>query len=341
MLLVTVIGVGVLAGGFLQKKGFSETQPAYAGDDLSALSQEADERSWRPAPADKVFTLTGEDPSKPFFGPLRAKMDARGHLFVVDYGDLRIKEFSPDGRFLRAYGNGKGQGPGEFTNLNDVAIGPEGIWVSDYSNGRISVFAPDGRMLRTLKTDPQPYKMALLPPAGFAVMQPPGAAELFGLFAADGTRRRTFGRFLADQAASSLVLDGWLEPDGRGGFVYAGLYASVLAGYDGQGKQRFLAETLDPIPLPKLIRNDQGAKWVDREAPPSTVSLSVDGGEIYVLRAIPKGLKRSGGLDVHDLADGSYLYSRKLPESCSWVVMAGGHMVTVTDTTVSKWKVGA
>ena len=341
LLLVTVIGVGVLVGGFLQKQSFSETQPAYAGKDLRARPQKTGERSWRPAPEAKVFTLTGENPSTPFFGPLRAKMDSRGHLFVIDYGDFRIKEFSPDGQFLRAYGSGKGQGPGEFTSLNDVAIGPDEIWVSDYSNGRISVFALDGRMARTVKTDPQPYRIAVLPPSGLAIMQPPGAAELFGLFTADGTRQRTFGRFLADQAASSLALDGWLEPDGRGGFVYAGLFASVLAGYDGQGHQRFVTEILDPIPLPKLIRNDKGAKWVDREAPPSTISLSVDGGEIYALRAIPKGLKRSGGLDVYDLSDGSYRYSRKLPESCSWVVMAGDHMITVTDTTVSKWKVGA
>jgi hypothetical protein len=45
--------------------------------------------------------------------PLDLKLDSQGNIYVMDWGDVEIKVFAPDGRMLRTIGK-KGQGPGEF-----------------------------------------------------------------------------------------------------------------------------------------------------------------------------------------------------------------------------------
>jgi hypothetical protein len=338
ILLASTVIVGAFAGGWLQSREFLQIHPAFAagGGDPALRAQAAGRRLWRASPHRRLFTLGADRPL--FFGPLRAKADDRGNLFVIDFGDFRIKQISPDGALVRTYGHGKGQGPGEFSTLNDVAVGEDGtVWVSDYSNGRITVFGGDGEIVRTLRPTPQPYRLVPFGDSSFATMLPPGSSQLFGLFDPAGRKRQEFGRFIEEQAVNSLVLDGWVEPDRSGGFVYAGLHASLLVGYGPQGRQRFATETIEPWPLPKLEENSQGVRWVDREAIPGTLSLSVADGKVYLLGYTTSGLKRMGSIDAYDLKDGSYLFSRRVPEPCSWVVVTRDAVFTVTETTVSKW----
>lgn len=339
LVFLTLVVGGVVLGSFIQGKEITELQPSLAASegDVVLRDQTAGKRIWKPQPTRRLFTLGGgEQPL--FYGPLRLKVDPAGHLFVIDYGDFQIKEVTEKGELVRTYGRGKGQGPGEFTTLNDVVVSDgKTVRVADYSNGRVTTFDREGQLVGTLRLNPQPYRMALFPDESFAMMQPPGSRELFGLFTRDGQLTKTFGRFLDDQAASSLVLDGWLESLPGGGFVYAGMHTSLLAAYDKEGRSRFAVRTIDPQPLPKIEKNSKGVKWVDREAIPVVLSLSVTGDSLHVLSSYPSGLKHIGTIDTYSLADGSYLYSRKVPENCQWVSVSGSHLYTVAETTVSQW----
>lgn len=342
LVLLTLVGGSVIVGTLLKQQREQEVTAAYAsgGEAGAARPQATRRRTWRRTPERRLFTLPPEGDR--LFGPLRAKVSADDHLFVADYGDFRIREYSPTGQPLRTYGNGRGQGPGELSTLNDVAVDANEVWVVDHSNGRITIFGrDDGALRRTLRLNPQPYKLALLGQRGFAMMLPPGSPDLFGLFTPAASIKKRFGHFLTNQAASSILLEGWLEPDRQGGFVFAGLHASLVAAYDGDGNPRFLVETIEPQPLPHLKRNERGVTWVDREARRSTLALSVTAGQAHLVTFFTQGLKRVGSVDTYSLVDGSYLFSRRVPESCSWVLITDRHMVTVTETTVSKWDLPA
>lgn len=339
LVFLSLIVGGVVLGSFIQGREIIRLQPALAasGGDVAIRGQAAGKRVWKPQPTRRLFTLGGGE--KPlFYGPLRLKVDPQGRLFVIDYGDFQIKEISEGGELVRTYGKGKGQGPGEVTTLNDVVVSDgQTVRVADYSNGRVTTFDRQGQLLGTLRLNPQPYRMALFPDQSFAMMQPPGSRELFGLFTRDGRLKKTFGRFLEDQAASSLVLDGWLESLPAGGFVYAGMHTSFLAAYDTEGRSLFAVRTIDPQPLPKIEKSSKGVKWVDREAVPVALSLSVAGDALHVLSSFPSGLKHIGAIDTYSAADGSYLYSRKVPENCQWVSVSGSYLYTVSETSVSQW----
>ncbi len=92
--------------------------------------------------------------------------DAQGNFYIAEFGDNdRIWKFSPDGRYLKHWGN-HGSKPGEFSRPRALALGPsvafrsvkerpfaernatEVLYVADAGNHRIQVFDLEGRLLR-------------------------------------------------------------------------------------------------------------------------------------------------------------------------------------------------
>lgn len=118
--------------------------PALAGD--APLVRHA--YSFSPA-----FTLGGPDAGEDAFfyekyGPVEVSADAKGHIHVLDNGNVRVQVFSPAGELLRSHG-AEGDGPGEFRIPSRLAVNGAGDFaVFDLGAARISVFAADGTLLR-------------------------------------------------------------------------------------------------------------------------------------------------------------------------------------------------
>lgn len=82
-------------------------------------------------------------------GPQATAADTDGNVWVSDYANNRIEEFSAAGNFLRSCGS-TGSGSGQFSGPTGIAVNPvvtgnRGgyIYVSDSGNGRIEVFSPE------------------------------------------------------------------------------------------------------------------------------------------------------------------------------------------------------
>jgi hypothetical protein len=336
-LLGTAVLVGVGAG-VLSSFSTSAIQAEFTDAFRQGLLQQGQKaRVWRPSPKRKLLTI-GSGPGYQLFGPLHLKVDASEALYVLDVGDVKIKKFAPDGRFLVSYGKGRGQGPGEFASLTDFTIGEQGqVWATDLSNGRLTVFAPDGEVMRTLKLEQPPYRMSYGKDHLFVMLTPTGS-RLFGDYSPDGHLRRTFGTFLANQGRNAMVLDGWVTPADDGGFIYAGYYDGLIAAYDNGGNPRFLAESLDRPPLPKIVHDGQRA-WVDRDAPMTIYGLSSTPGQIHMLAPFFETLRKVGSLDTYDARDGRYLFSRRVPEKCKGAFVSPHYFYTFDDTHITRWQV--
>jgi len=331
-----VVGVGL--GGFLERSNKADAAYADTPEVRQLREQRTGERAWHKVAYRREWTLTNT-PGSLLFGPLLAKVASDGAVYLLDSGDLSIKKFDAAGKFVEAYGQGKGQGPGEFASLTDFAVTPGGdVWAVDASNGRLSVFAPGGRLARTIRLESPPYRLALAAD-GFAVLYMLSKPVLFGRYDDRNTLRGAFGTFLKDQGINAMLLDGWVAPDPGGGFIYAARYAGLLAAYDGGGRQRFLAGTLKRPALPKIVQGNQGRMWVDREAPWAAAGLSVTREGIHVLGPFQSGLKKIGSIDTYDLRDGSYRYSRSVPEACNSIFVTDRAVYTTKDVTVTKWAI--
>lgn len=65
-----------------------------------------------------------------------------GHIFVADFYNHRIQEFTTDGQFVQALGT-KGTESGHFERPVDLTFDAEGsLYVVDFGNNRIQVFSP-------------------------------------------------------------------------------------------------------------------------------------------------------------------------------------------------------
>jgi len=84
-----------------------------------------------------------------FESPQGVTTDSHGDIWVSDYLNDRIEEFSPTGAFLRMCGS-KGSGEGQFNGPTGIAVNPTSdgdrggyVYVSDSGDGRIEVFSPE------------------------------------------------------------------------------------------------------------------------------------------------------------------------------------------------------
>ncbi len=89
---------------------------------------------------------SGDSPGK-FRSPTGIAIGEGGELYIADSGNHRIQVLSPDGAFLRKWGEA-GDGPGQFEKPIDVAIGPDGsIYVADFGLDRVQKFTARGEPL--------------------------------------------------------------------------------------------------------------------------------------------------------------------------------------------------
>ena len=69
-------------------------------------------------------------------------VDSRGRIFVGDQQASQIYVFGSGGEFIKSTGS-KGEGPGEFSLLSDVRVGPgDSLYAFDLRRDRISAFDP-------------------------------------------------------------------------------------------------------------------------------------------------------------------------------------------------------
>ncbi|MDW7760416.1 MAG: 6-bladed beta-propeller [Acidobacteriota bacterium] len=79
--------------------------------------------------------------------PYSLEVDAQGNVYVLDWGDVDIKVFGPDGRLLRTIGR-KGQGPGEFDIPADFILSADGrIFLLSGRQRRISLLDIAGNFI--------------------------------------------------------------------------------------------------------------------------------------------------------------------------------------------------
>lgn len=274
----------------------------------------------------------------PLYHPTSLKVDQESSIFVMDWGDLRIKKYSSDGRSIGIVGKGKGRGPGEFMNPMHFDVAANGsIWVCDSETGRLSVFRPDGVLEKTIATTLIPSRVVALNAGNCLVLGQQGD-ELFALLDGEGTILRRFGTFVTDQIKNKLILDGWIARNGNDGFVYAPLYASILAGYSLQGGEKFIVELVDPVPRPALAVTKQGV-YIEPVTPLVTLSLNRSGQYVYLLsRSSSVGRDENVSIiDAYNAENGKYVYSLKIPERSREAYVTAQAVYTLADTSITVW----
>ena len=93
------------------------------------------------------LTLSGSSPRHEFFRVRGLMQRSDGSLVLANRASQEIRLYSPEGEFLGAMG-ARGQGPGEFSNLQRVKFVADTVIALDY-DGRVTLVGPDMELVRT------------------------------------------------------------------------------------------------------------------------------------------------------------------------------------------------
>ena len=96
----------------------------------------------------KVWGSVGKEPGH-FQSPWGIDIGPDGQIFISDHKNQRVQAFTPEGEFVREFGQPGWLEPGQLRGPVGISIGPDGnVYVADSWNGRIQVFTREGEFLR-------------------------------------------------------------------------------------------------------------------------------------------------------------------------------------------------
>lgn len=275
---------------------------------IELQEQQARERRWRETEVDSLLTLGGTDVQ--LLRPLQV-VPAETGLFVVDFGDWRIKQFDWSGQYVQAYGS-RGSGPGEFANPTDVSVLGETVWVADGSARRLSRF--EGDSVETTTMEAGIVRIAPIDrESAFVMTDTPTGDGLFMRVENDEVVS-TFGHIVENQPRNAIALDGRIASDGENMF-YSSFYGGFLLSYDEDGDLRFAVKTFNHKGLPEVQETERRGARIrrirdeDREFVNAEISVDENGIHLFSI----KGSREESALviDTYSLEDGSYKYSTK------------------------------
>jgi len=101
---------------------------------------------------DLAIAQRGDDPNYILYRPGHVVADSLGRIFVLDRGNYRIQVYDSEGEYLMTLGQ-QGQGPGEFSMMNGLALAGDRLVAVDNRNARYTVFGAAGDLLATFSKD--------------------------------------------------------------------------------------------------------------------------------------------------------------------------------------------
>jgi hypothetical protein len=95
----------------------------------------------------------------------RFTVDQFENLYLIDKAFKHVKKFNKNGSVIRIFGNGEGQGPGEFIAPHDVDVDSVGnIYITDRSLYNITIFDSINNLIKTIKTNFMPAQIVTISP---------------------------------------------------------------------------------------------------------------------------------------------------------------------------------
>ena len=313
-----------------------------------------DSAHWRVDPApllDLAESGTGDPHNFYWVRGIRRLSD--GSLVVANRGSNEIRKFSADGRFLASAG-GDGEGPGEFSNLQQIELVGDSIIARDIAS-RVALFGPDLEHIQTTRLQGYARDLRYLGNGTLVVQVLMGFSEMYGLvrdpealvlYNLEGVRVDSIGPTPGAELYSTKVLEATpifgkaALVDTYGGRIYSGASDHMQVEELSPGGDTVRIFRIPDFPLaltPEQVEAERNARlnfplpqgieslppyFVEAvegmpspETRPAYADLLVDPAGAVWLRPF-RGMSEAGGPE-HWLVlgpDGNWLGSVKIPE---------------------------
>lgn len=255
------------------------------------------------------------------------------YIFLYDTANMVVTRHALSGGTEVVYGEGRGQGPGEFVNI--YSFGPrmeKDIWIVDSMTRRVSRFDWDGTYLNSFTAEYNPARIIGVGNDRLAIlmyMQP----ALFALVDEAGHVEKRIAIKMGEPISLyTPVYDGQLFQAMDGGFIWAPRFASYLFFFNDSGELERRLQLIDGHDFPENAIGSSPAS--EMEHPSRTMSVSIDEGNLFVSTRVRTTDSIYHVVDRYDLATGQYIDSAHMPNNGSQYQVHNGQMYAViADTT--------
>lgn len=281
-------------------------------------------RTWLP-PLSLERTIAGGS-SDELLMPGSIAATSRGELVVFDYGAMEVRAFSRDGKSLWREGR-KGAGPGEYRNVMDLKVRPNGeIALLDMANRRITALSPSGKVVRTLPIKLNSSRFVALSDSNSYALVGDDSITLWKSVTLNGGAGRQMpvpGSLVARHALAREQFTAALGDRS----VMAYRWSDKILVLQQDGSVESIIDGIEPITLPDVRKYP--AKYgnftgvvarIDPKATPATLFVAAHGHQIFVLFAGASD-KRGRIIDTYDADTKRYTGSYLLPLAAQELVM--------------------
>jgi len=304
--------------------------PAVSTAEKNTIEQTADERTYDDWALEEAPL---EEP--PSIGRLTLLRVFDDQLFLIDGPNMNVKRYALNGELEAVYGNGRGQGPGEFQTIMSYTVtGTEAVWIADPNAREVSRFRYDGTFVQSFHPEFPPMRVAAVDEDRLA-LQTFAQPKLFALVNDEGEVQKRFGKI--SNGVHGMAFDAYMFPRPDGGFVWAPRYASDLFFYDENGELDRRLGLIDDHPFPQTDSGPGGPAPDDR--PQRTLNVSVTAETIFVTTLLRNREPAASVLDRYDRESGQYLGSVRLPsDEYQYTVHDGMIYGGAADTTLQAFR---
>ena len=274
--------------------------------------QQIKERVWEDISVNKIFELP-VDKKIILYDPKYIRPDTNGDVYVVDYGTYEILRFDYEGNYISSYGDGVGNGPGEFLSITGVRVVSDSIiYVVDPNARRISSFSKThGNFIgsRSFEDQNPPYRYVMTDTGIEYIFRSQNKVLFESNFRGNTVE---FGDLVETQDRyATMVADGLIETY-KDWMIYVPLHFPVIMVYDVNGALVRAKKTMsfDRFEEPQLVQFEMNGIVSHRlEGEVINGITSVVGDELY-LQA--RGASRDLIVDVYEAGSVEYKYSFRI-----------------------------
>jgi hypothetical protein len=335
-----ILATAIFFAGCFEDEGRNVGEVEEAFFAINLQKQNKRYRAWREIEVDTLAVI-GRSGKGILYKPGYVKGDSSG-VYVIDYGDSSVKKFDKNGDLIVKYGQGRGEGPGEFINPTGVAIGENGtVWVADGGARSLNWFTSDGDFLRKLTFKDGILRVAPIEGGWYYLMRvSPLKPEIFFLYNAEDAMMRSFGELVENYRDVALSLSGDILSV-RKDMVYVSSYYGVILRFDVNGELAYAREGIEKGKPPQVETGQAKGNLFQRIVNKKTLynCPSLSGEKLYVHAFSTSKELDASILDVYHVTDGTYQYSFKLPGFSICTSVAGDYIYTLQDTTAVVYRV--
>ena len=256
-------------------------------------------------------------------------------LYIIDYGDLKIKRFSMDGELLNTILESRGEGPGEVQNPTAIDIIDDDVWVLDPNPRKILRFKKSGELIEHLKLPDLALRMVRAEDRFILLTRM--NSEIFTTINDSGHVVLEFGQDVTNQVDNRMALDGWMRRTSTGFFYVPRLFGTVYQ-YGTEGNLLMTFQTIDGLEPPDGKEQTEEFNGMPVMRPPEaeiqTRGISIYKDEIILHTAFKAEQKHGfpSVVDRYRLQDGRYIGLICIPVDRIRLAYAGDRIYSITDS---------